>query len=498
MPTVIHPPQQRKPLPTDIGDWSNTAMNLIASSLGMVPVVGSLLSGLVFILWPSEKEDVWEDIRAQVQQLIDQDLAQLVQNLEAQTLQGLKSSLHEYQDAIQTDDPANISQNWTSAKYNFAQQLPQFQTQGYEVALLPYYAQAVNLYLALLRDGVLHGKDWGWNDDDVAVATQEMTQLIQDAGRWVDTIFGEEYGRRTSEFGAAQDAYVEFCNAGNPPIDYALGPHYNVQAWNNQNDFLTWMTLKALDFRTLWPFFTSGQTDPVLTREIYSAACGSSDYTPIPIRPWWTFSPFAPTQPLATLEVFAADRITGVRLTYPPGGGPGGQTQLVGGALTGDTHETFGTADNALLAVSVSFGDVVGALQCNFADKEIVQIGRDNPPSRNTWYLPAPEGEIVSSVFINGTDQFYQSANLIILGFQYSRTDTPDMTALRHFYVVSPLPIDLVELAARCVTKPLSIDMLTETARREGWDAQRLQYRAALTTRASVNKAARPSSQQGR
>lgn len=493
MPTVIQPPQQRKPLPADVNDWSNTAKVTISAILGSIPEVGTFLSALTQILWPKDGDDVWDDIKGQVEALLNQDLTQLVENLEAQTLQGLKSSIQDYQDALTTNDASNISQNWTSAKLNFVQQLPQFQVQGYQVALLPYYAQAVNLYLALLKDGVLHGKDWKWSDADVAVATQEMTQLIQDAGQWVDTIFGEEYGRRTSEFGAEQDAYVNFCNAGNPPIDYSLGPHYNVTAWNSQNDFLTWMTLKVLDFRTLWSFFMSGPVHPVFSREIYSSAYGSSDYSPIPIRPWWTSNPFAPTQPLATLEVFAADRINGVRLTYPPSGGPGGRTQLVGGALTGDTHETFGTADNALLAVSVSFGDVVGALQCNFFDKEIVQIGRDNPPSKNTWYVPAPEGEIVSSVFINGTDQFYQSANLIIFGFQYERTTAPDLTALRHLYVVSPSQIDLVELAARCVTKPVSIAMLTETAKREGWDAQRQQYRAALHTRASVKKAARPS-----
>ncbi len=161
MATVLQPPTHSAPVPTDITDWSNTAMNLIASTLGLIPEVGSLLSGLVYILWPSDQEDVWDEIKDQVQALVQQDLTQLVENLEAQTLQGLKGSIQDYQDALTTNDPSNISQNWTSAKLNFVQQMPQFQTQGYEVALLPYYAQAVNLYLALLLDGVLHGKDWG-------------------------------------------------------------------------------------------------------------------------------------------------------------------------------------------------------------------------------------------------------------------------------------------------------------------------------------------------
>lgn len=466
-------------------------MNVIASALGMVPEVGSLLSGLVYILWPSDQEDVWDQIKDQVQALVQQDLTQLVENLEAQTLQGLKGSIQEYQDAITTKDPSNISQNWTSAKLNFVQQLPQFQAQGYEVALLPYYAQAVNLYLALLRDGVLHGKEWGWTDADVAVATNEMNQAIEDVCQWVDTTFGQEYGQRTNKFGEAQDRYVGYCIQGNNPINYDLGVHYNVTAWNAQNDFLTWMTLQVLDFRYMWPSFSGGPVEVVLGREIYSAACGSSDYAPIPVQPWW--GQVCPTQPLSQVEVFAGDRIDGILLTYPAGGGPNGQAQVTVGALTGDTHATFATAANPLVAVSVSFGDVVGALQCDASDGTFTDVGRDNPPSKSTWYLPAPTGEIISSLFINGTDHFYQSANLIILGYQYQRKATADLTALKQLYVVSPSQIDLTQLAACCVTKPAPIETLTEAAKREGWDAERQRYRAARKPRASAAKAPRRS-----
>lgn len=491
MPTVMQPPHQISPIPTDINDWSNTAMNVIASALGMVPEVGSLLSGLVYILWPSDQEDVWDQIKDQVQALVQQDLTQLVENLEAQTLQGLKDSIQDYRDAITTNDPSNISQNWTSAKLNFAQQMPQFQVQGYEVALLPYYAQAVNLYLALLRDGVLHGKDWGWTDADVAVAAKEMNNVIQASCQWMDTTFGQEYGRRTSAFGAAQDAYVQFCNAGNDPVNYPLGVHYNVAAWNDQNNFLSWMTLKALDFRNLWPFFTSGQVDPVLQRELYSSACGSSDSSPIPVRPWWGLNPPAPTQPLSTIDVFVADRVNGVRLNYPSGGGPGGQTQVVCGALK-DSPVTLYFDVTPIVAVTVYAGDIVSALEIIGQDGETSgQVGGNNPPARSPITFVFGENSILSSVYIHGTSEFYQSADLIIFGSQYQRKTTADLTALRHLYVCSPSQIDLAQLAARCVTKPVSLDALKAEAEAEGWDRQRQQYREALKSRASAVKAPR-------
>jgi hypothetical protein len=39
-------------------------------------------------------------------------------------------------------------------------------------------------------------KNWGWNDAEVAVATKEMNQAIQDACEWVDTTFGLENEKR--------------------------------------------------------------------------------------------------------------------------------------------------------------------------------------------------------------------------------------------------------------------------------------------------------------
>ena len=488
MATVSQPPQQIRSVPTDINDWSNAAMVTIATALGFIPEAGAVLSALVYILWPNNQNDVWDEIKGQVQTLIDQDLTQLVENLETGSLEGLKGVIDLYNRAVTDNDLSSISQYWRDANMAFVQALPSFKTPGYEVALLPYFAQAANLHLGLLRDGVLHGQDWGWNANDIQDVTSQLSTAVNSYSQWVDTTFGQAYGQRTSAFDIAQGAYVDYCNAGNDPIAYPGGYHCNVPGWNDQNDFFTWMTLRVLDFRYTWPFFTWGQAPHVQPqREIYSAACGSSDYSPIPVRPWWNSNPLAPTQPLTTIEVFSADRINGVRLTYPSGGGPNGQTQVVVGALSGDSHATFATTTaNPLTAVSVSFGDIVGALQFDFSDGTFSNIGRDNPPSKNTWYLPAPHGEIVSSIYINGTSEYYQSADLIIIGYQYQATATADLTALRHLYVCSPSQIDLAQLAARCVTKPVSLDTLSAAAKQEGWDQQRQQYRAALKSRAST------------
>ena len=40
--------------------------------LGEIPVVGSFLSALLQIFWPKSGEDIWSEIKSQVEQLINQ------------------------------------------------------------------------------------------------------------------------------------------------------------------------------------------------------------------------------------------------------------------------------------------------------------------------------------------------------------------------------------------------------------------------------------------
>jgi hypothetical protein len=144
-------------------------------------------------------------------------------------------------------------------------------------------------------------------------------------------------------------------------------------------------------------------------------------------------------KPVNRIEVFAGDRIDGVRLTYPSGGGPNGQTQIVCGDPFHSTGVTLFADQDPLVEVTVYAGDIVSALSFEAKNgDQSGQIANNKPPGSEVTVLWAPPGEIISSVYINGTDQFYQSANLIIFGFQYQRKATADLTALRHLYVVSP------------------------------------------------------------
>ncbi len=144
-------------------DWNNAAETVIQTGLDEVPVAGGILSGLVGIFWPSSEEDVWGSIKDRVSTMIDTKMASYAYTEIDAKLAGLKNLMDSYQSAISNgSSAAEIGEQWTNAESGFAQEYPSFKLSGYEYGLLPLFSKMATMYLILLRDGVLHGSDWGF------------------------------------------------------------------------------------------------------------------------------------------------------------------------------------------------------------------------------------------------------------------------------------------------------------------------------------------------
>ena len=58
-------------------DWDSLAKAVITTGLGEIPYVGSIVSALADILWPSG-DDVWKEIKDKVEALIKEKISELV------------------------------------------------------------------------------------------------------------------------------------------------------------------------------------------------------------------------------------------------------------------------------------------------------------------------------------------------------------------------------------------------------------------------------------
>jgi delta endotoxin, N-terminal domain len=370
----------------------------VAGAVGMVPEVGSFLSAFVYILWPDGKSDVWSEVQAQTQALIDQSLDELVQEEVNASLEGLYNNINAYNHAIAIGDAPSIARKWDAANSQFLQQMPTFQMPSYQLLLLPEFAQLANMHLALLRDGVLGGAGWGWSPATVTQCQADLTRYIADYTSYTNQVYS-----------AGLNSYA------NDTV--------NIRIWNTRNKFVREMTLNVLDFMNMWCYFDlnvyPGPTTIYLPREIYSDICGKN--TDSGAMKFVS----APTAPMTQLSVWAWDRVDAAQATYSQGAGPGGLTQTArmgdqsGGSNAAPHGGVFNLGANPIAAATAATGDIINYMYFNFADgSQSNKLGGNYPGG--TEHTFAYDGEIVSSVLINGISNFYGSADCVVFGFQYA------------------------------------------------------------------------------
>jgi hypothetical protein len=377
---------------------------------------------LVYILWPSQ-EDVWAEIEDQVEQLIQQDLSQLVQQEVSANLQGLNNNLNSYLLALKdgTGDPSYISEKWNVANGDFLQQLPTFQMNGYQLLLLPLFAQFANMHLSVLRDGVVGGSQWGWTPDIIAQTQADLTSTI------------------ASYTSYAQATYSSGLNS----VKSSTKPNNNLaQPFRSVNAYIRQMTLTVLDFMNMWQYFDvskypNGAT-VYLDREIYTDPQGTCDNSGN------IMLPSAPTQPISQISVWGWDRIDAVQLTYPAGGGPGGVTTTArmgdqnGGSNAPPHGGVFQVTNNPVVTAGGLSGDIINALVFTFADgTSSGDLGGNYPGGGPfSWSFP---NEILSSIHINGVSSYYGSADCVVFGFKFTQPKSVNPPLDQLLYITSPV-----------------------------------------------------------
>jgi hypothetical protein len=458
-------------------DWNNALENEIAGGLGMVPEVGALLSALVYILWPKSQEDIWGEIKDQVEQLVDQKIANEVYQQVQEDLQGLQNVMGRYQQALQANDPNDIRTEWDNSDDAFVNALPHFQEQQYAVQLLPLFAQFANLHLALLRDGVQFGASWGWNAETQANHAANLTSAIASYTKWAQTTY--ELGKATTVVLAMTKDLT--------------GIQHKVEPFQSSNRYLRQMTLTVVDFMQMWKYFDATvYPNPVkvyLDREIYSDAFGTADDSgplALPQTP--------PTQPVSSITVWGQDRIESVQLTYPAGGGPNGATTTPrmgfhdGTGQDGSNRPPRGgifgnVANNPVTSVIVGAGDIVNFLSFTFKDGTgSGKLGGGYPGGGPNTV--AYSDHLMSSLYVSGSSAYYQCADCMVVGFKYD-PDRASATkaACKAQYVAAPRARTTAELATATVTQPVTEPELSAMAAAEGWDQERAEYQAFVASK---------------
>lgn len=92
-------------------------------------------------------------------------------------------------------------------------------------------------------------------------------------------------------------------------------------------------------------------------------------------------------------------------------------------------------------------------------------------------------GQVLSSLYVNGTSTYDGTADTLVCGFQYERVAGPSLADLGRTYVTSPAGPSLADLARRSFPEQASPQDILDAEAEQGWDSQRQQHRARVAAR---------------
>lgn len=454
-------------------DWNHDAKILVKTGVEMIPEAGEILGLFVEIFWPEDKEDVWSQVKSQVEKVINDTLDVDTYNTVKGYLNGYKDVINLYVSAINKNGDA--ATHWLFLRDSFAKDKYDFQKTNYEVLLLPLFAQFVNMYLNLLRDAVTHGESIGLKPGDIEQSASDLTTLIPEFTAYVNgwTINGSNA-----------------LNAKTKPDNSQCEPFRTLNNYDRQ------LKLTVLDYRDTWPYYDTSKypdgTQFVSYREIYSDPMGScTDSGNIVL-------PYPPTQLPIKVTIWGGVRIDAAQLTYPANGGPAGVTQTARMGNQPNTAKGYGGVSsppaggsfdlspaNPITQVQTVTGRwivdegqpafILSALQFQFNDGTKTNfMGSDKGmqgPANYLW-VGYPY-EAMSSIHINGVSKYGHTSDCIVIGFQAWTPPSAQLKMLQQIFVKSPKERSVADFAKAYpklgITEALINDEL-RAARKAYWE----------------------------
>jgi hypothetical protein len=241
---------------------------------------GAALQGLLASAWPDDTSE------PTVEELVPPNQTEaeaVLDNLKV----GVDGFLR-WEECCLTTNPVQVGDAWRSIRDQFVYNRWRFQPASgadQQLELLPIFAEYMNLYLAVLREGVVSGPWWGLLPD----ATLSLEDQIRAELDPANAASAMSYSTRVYEAGLAKAG-----SSSDPQ------KHFNLT-----NEYKRDMQLAVLDFRDMWHLqdpMAHPYGDPGFKQDriIYSDAIGVTDHA---------FSvPPNPSSPLSSVTAWTAPR----------------------------------------------------------------------------------------------------------------------------------------------------------------------------------------------
>ncbi|EXK43626.1 hypothetical protein FOXG_04548 [Fusarium oxysporum f. sp. lycopersici 4287] len=149
---------------------------IICSVLSEVPVIGSLLSGLLDAFWPGGPTDIWESIKGKVEALVDEKIQQHEATMMRQKLHGIYLVLKNLTD----QPPLSQARNFHSTLTFLCLEAPSFIENESPWYCLPFIIPFGTLYISALWTRCKYCIDIDGTDSSKDKYEQNLAKAIED------------------------------------------------------------------------------------------------------------------------------------------------------------------------------------------------------------------------------------------------------------------------------------------------------------------------------
>lgn len=468
----------------EVGQYVLTVLSLGA---GLIPVIGSSLSALCNLLGtvlfsPNAMEQIWDALRARIEQLIDQKIEEYHLNILKEEIRGFQDNidlystfLKDFEHAQGTEEAEAAGETVRMTHMSFLHVLiaaiPKFQDETYAVASLPLFSLVATMHLTLLADGIQRGKGWGYPDINIETFRTQfkdktVPKLMPDkqkslllpgsmlkgaisrgvkAGvptKVIDTwkkAYAALYESDSAPKGGDQDLdYVSYAikiyHQGRKALKLEGGKDYEGYkvAHNHRvcSDYDSSMVRNVLNYTKLWPFMAGDVWTTDASRPVdFEIPYGDIDREIFygPYGRWadnasWSLSDPPPVtdrgDSITAINVRAWDDIDGLEVKH------GSSWDGFQGNRTGGTAEELDMGkDEYVTSVSIKYGFKLGSLV--FTTNKNNKLDKGDARHADTVQDVAPAGYALSSVIITRwVGDTPTGCEGVILGFRPLMTDT--------------------------------------------------------------------------
>lgn len=184
-------------------DINKIAKILVKFGVGKIPIVGKVFAHILDYFWPSNKANVWDQIKNQVSDLIDHKIREAIEGILGAELRSIKTQIQTLHEELERN-LANTGQHY----FTIAETLIGFEKKftfnkeddsdyaNVNYFLLPMYSAVVNLKVLFYQFGIVNQEKLELTNDNIAMLKMWLNSLIEDeegAVQYINKVFVDQY-----------------------------------------------------------------------------------------------------------------------------------------------------------------------------------------------------------------------------------------------------------------------------------------------------------------